>query len=133
MDLLARREHSRAELREKLAAREYAAAEIDAALDRLTGEGLADDDRFVTAYVSSRIRRGYGPIRIRAELVERRVASDLVASALAGIDDWEARARDVRRRRFGEAAPTDYVERAKQSRFLEYRGFTAAQIRASFA
>jgi regulatory protein len=131
MDLLARREHSRAELRDKLAARDYEAEEIDAALDRLTGEGLANDGRFVTAYVASRIRRGYGPIRIRAELVERRVAAELIASALAEIDDWAARARDVRERRFGPAAPADFAERAKQSRFLESRGYSADQIRAA--
>jgi regulatory protein len=131
MDLLARREHSRAELRDKLARRDYDNADIDAALDRLTGEGLADDGRFVSSFVAARIRKGQGPIRIRAELQERGVATALVAAALAEPHDWLALARDVRQRRFGAALPADRAAQARQGRFLEYRGFTAEQVRAA--
>jgi regulatory protein len=35
----------------------------------------------------------------------------------------------VRRKRFGDEPPQDYKERARQSRFLQYRGFTSDQIR----
>lgn len=131
MDLLARREHSLAELREKLAARDFPPEEIEAALAGLSREGLADEGRFVEAFVASRIRKGQGPIRIRAELQDRGIAGDAVAQALAGGHDWRALARDVRQRRFGAAAPRDFSERARQARFLEYRGFTAEQVRAA--
>lgn len=131
MDLLARREHSLGELREKLAARDFPPDEIDSALAALAREGLADDGRFLEAFVGSRIRKGQGPIRIRAELQDRGIAADAASAALSGAHDWRALARDVRQRRFGAAAPRDFRERARQARFLEYRGFTAEQVRAA--
>jgi regulatory protein len=132
MDLLARREHSLAELRRKLADREFGPDEIEQTLAGLVRDGLANEGRFVEAFVASRIRRGQGPIRIRAELVERGVAAEAIAAVLPDAHDWGALAREVRRKRFGAAAPAEFRERARQSRFLEYRGFTAEQIRGCF-
>ncbi len=129
MDLLARREHSLAELRKKLAARAFGPEEIEKALAQLSREGLADETRFIESFVASRIRRGHGPIRIRAELRERGIAGEAAENCLGGAHDWSAIARDVRRRRFGPGAPRDFRERARQARFLEYRGFTAEHIR----
>ena len=133
LDLLARREHSLAELRGKLAAREFAQEEIDATLDRLAREGLASDERFAEAFIAAHVRKGQGPVRLRAELQRRGVGADIIAAHLAAADrDWLALAREVRQRRFGAAGPRDFRERARQSRFLEYRGFTMEQIRAAF-
>lgn len=132
MGLLARREHSLAELREKLAARGFGPAEIEPALAGLAQQGLADDSRFLETFVASRIRRGHGPHRIRAELGERGIAGEAIARSLAEACDWRALAREVRSRRFGAKAPVDFRDRARQSRFLEYRGFTAEQIRGCF-
>jgi regulatory protein len=132
LDLLARRDHSLAELREKLAAREFSPADIEETLARLTGDGLASDARFVEAFVAARVRKGQGPVRIRAELERRGVAADIIARHLeAEACDWGALAGEVRVRRFGAAHPRDFRERARQARFLEYRGFTADQIRAA--
>ncbi len=132
MDLLARREHSLAELRTKLAARAFSPEEIEEALARLVSEGLADNSRFVGAFIASRIRKGQGPIRIRAELLERGIDGDSIARALNDAHDWRTLAREVRVRRFGVRAPLDVRDRARQSRFLEYRGFTAEQVRGCF-
>lgn len=132
MDLLARREHSVAELRKKLAAREFSPEDIEQAVEGLVRDGLADNGRFVDAFIASRIRKGQGPIRIRAELVERGIDGETIARCLPDAHDWRALAREVRHRRFGAKTPADFRERARQSRFLEYRGFTAEQIRACF-
>jgi regulatory protein len=132
MDMLARREHSLAELRDKLAARDFDPDEIDAALAGLAREGLADNVRFTDAFITARIRRGQGPIRIRAELAQRGIDADAIACGLDDAADWRALARDVRAKRFGAAPPKDFRERARQSRFLEYRGFSAEQIRGCF-
>jgi regulatory protein len=132
MDLLARREHSLAELRQKLAAREFTPEDIEDALAGLVREGLADDARFVGAFIAARIRRGQGPIRIRAELAQRGIDAETAGRGLAEAADWRALAREQRAKRFGARAPGDFRERARQARFLEYRGFTAEQIRASF-
>lgn len=129
---MARREHSLAELRDKLAAREFPPAEVAELLDSLAAAGLASDERFAESFVRSRIRKGQGPLRIRAELQRRGIEAMLADAALEEVCEWGALAREVRQRRFGAEAPAGFEERARQMRFLEYRGFTSGQIRASF-
>jgi len=132
MDLLARREHSRLELRRKLGAREFPDDLIEQALDALQDDGLLSDQRFAESFAGSRLRRGQGPQRIVAELRQRGVGDALATDAVAELGaDWFAEARAVRARRFGQAAPADYKERARQARFLQYRGFSAEQAMAA--
>lgn len=132
MDLLARREHARSELRDKLLARDFPADEVAAALDALAAEGLQSDARFVEAFVRSRLGRGQGPLRILAELRQRAVAPELVDGELAAAGiDWTAQAREARERRFGPGRPADWTERARQARFLAQRGFSSEQVRGA--
>lgn len=129
MDLLARREHSVAELRAKLIAREFDADEVDRAVARLAEEGLVSDERFAEAYVSSRVRKGQGPLRIRVELERRGVSSDFITTCLEQGDiDWDELARSVRVKKFGSVLIENYRDWARQARFLQYRGFTGDQI-----
>lgn len=132
MDLLARREHSPRELRAKLAQRGYPADAIDATLAALEREGLLSATRYLEAFIAGHARRGQGPVRIRAELEQQGIDREAIAAALAGCGlDFAALARDVRARRFGPAAPADFAERARQLKFLQYRGFTAAESSAA--
>jgi len=135
MDLLARREHSTGELRTKLRAKGFEDEEaVDLQLGRLHDEGLLSDERFVEAFVHGRRLRGQGPLRIIAELRERAVPAALVESCVDRREvAWAGVARDARRKRFGDEAPVDVAERARQARFLRYRGFTEDQIRAAFS
>ena len=134
LNLLARREHSRSELRFKLQRDEtYQAEEIENALLRLTEAGLQSDSRFAESYVRYRSQRGMGAQRIRLELKERGVTSELIEQSLQEAEiDWFALAAEVRCKRFGERVPDDFKDRAKQQRFLQYRGFTHDQITESF-
>lgn len=128
--LLARREHSRAELVRKLGERGVPRELVDPVLDSLAARRLQSDQRYAEALVTSRAGRGQGPLRIRRELAERGVAGPLIEAALeeAG-QDWSELARATRRRRFGVDPPAEWNERVRQSRFLEYRGFSSEQIR----
>ncbi len=132
LDLLSRREHSAVELQSKLRAKGFEATHIDAALAALVDKGLLDDNRFVESYARSRINRGYGPLRIRAELRDRGAepASDEWFSDDEPVD-WFELASNAREKRFGPAKPQDYKEQARQMRFLQQRGFTSEQIRAA--
>jgi regulatory protein len=131
---LARREHSRLELERKLGARGYSTAIIATTLDRLEDSGLLDAGRFCESFVRARVAKGQGPARIERELAERGIDAELAGLALTqGSEDWVALACRVRRRRFGEALPETYQERARQSRFLQYRGFSMDQIRAALS
>ena len=130
MDLLARREHSETELRTKLTARDFTSDEIDATLAGLARDGLLSNERFTEAFIAARTRRGQGPVRIRVELEARGIGAALIGAGLEDID-WFALAREARHRKFGPGAPADYAERARQARFLQYRGFTGEQIRSA--
>jgi regulatory protein len=130
--LLARREHCTQELRSKLGQRGYDATAIDTVLADLARRGLVSDERFATAFVRQRVERGQGPVRIRAELRALGLDAAYTDAALEDADiDWPERAARVRRRRFGTRVPGSFAERAKQARFLQYRGFTAEQVRAA--
>ena len=133
LDLLARREHSAQELQQKLRARGFDHQTITDVVRGLTAEGLLSDERFVEAFIDSRVNKGYGPLRIRSELQERGIGEALIARHLDEAErDWPARIEAVRRKRFGAGLPEEYKAQAQQMRFLQYRGFGSEQIRAPF-
>lgn len=123
MDLLARREHGRVELTRKLRQRGAADELIDAALDRLTEQGLLSEARYLHSFVASRARGGHGPLRIREELAQRGLPREAIEQALSEAEiDWHEQLRAVWQRKFGQL-PVDARERAQQGRFLAYRGY----------
>ena len=134
MDLLARREHGRVELTRKLRQRGAPDELIDTALDRLTEEGLLSESRYLESFVSYRARSGYGPLRIREELGQRGLQRPDIELALreSGID-WQAQLTDTWRRKFSGHLPIDARERAKQGRFLAYRGYSMEMISRLFS
>jgi len=130
MDLLAARDHSRRELRRKLARRVSDNAVVEHVLADLEQQGLISDRRFAETYVDQRCRKGFGPLRIRAELAERGIDSGVVADCL-DVDEsvWCELLADVARRKFGSEPVADRREIAKRGRFLEQRGFPVGLIR----
>lgn len=130
LQLLGRREHSRRELRTKLARRAESETVLEALLDDLERQELLSDTRFAVSFVRSRVARGQGPLRIRQELGQKGVAAEEVGLALEACDtDWFDLAVSVRHKRFGMAVPEDAREYARQVRFLSYRGFSQEQVR----
>jgi regulatory protein len=123
--LLARREHTRLELRRKLAAHAEDPLELDAVLDDLARRGWLSDERFVEQFVHARHGR-FGPAHIRRALLERGVAEELISTALGHLKAGELEAARVVWARKFKAAPTNAAERARQIRFLEARGFATA-------
>ena len=125
--LLARREYSRAELRERLVATGAAPEETDAVLDAMTAQGYLSDARFANALV----RQKTGAISrraISASLKAKGVSSDVASAALeeSELDDQDAMVA-LWRRKFG-AAPANDREKARQVRFLQSRGFALSAI-----
>ncbi|ACL72374.1 regulatory protein RecX [Thioalkalivibrio sulfidiphilus] len=128
--LLARREHSRSELRRKLAHKGHEPEALDEALDRLAAQRYQSDARFVETFVRHRVQQGYGPVRIAAELRERGIGeSESEAGIAAAGADWQQLAEEALHRRFGDLPPEDAREWAKRARFLQYRGFSADLVR----
>lgn len=129
--LLARREHSRLELRRKLASRGHAEAPTEAALAALAANGLQSDERFAQGYVRSALDRGHGEHRIRVALRERGIEPALAASVVElDAEGWRRRAAAALRKRFGEAPAGTAAAWAKRARFLAGRGFANTTVAA---
>jgi regulatory protein len=124
MDLLARREHSRRELLQKLCKRFDDPDLVAEQLDRLVAENLQSDTRYVDSMLRQRLNRGYGPARIRQEMRQKGVADADIRSAMAELEpDWFHLAEQVWQRKFGAEPAADIREKARRDRFMRYRGF----------
>lgn len=128
--LLARREYARGELEQRLRSRGYGRERVTAVLAELEQDGYLSDARFAEHVVRTRIDRGNGPMKIRAELSRHGVADAEIERALADAEcDFAALAAEARERRFGEAGPRDLSDKARQARFLAQRGFRSEDMR----
>jgi regulatory protein len=137
--LLSRREHSRFELERKLSERNGSVTtSLGAVLDQLEQEGLLADARFVEAYVAERLDKGFGPLRVRAELQTKGISETLIDEYLRLDDEtcfellcradrkWASTNPNIPHKPFDDAAETAAADRheiAKRARFLESRGF----------
>jgi regulatory protein len=124
--LLARREHTRAELARKLATH-GTAEEIDIVLNTLLSAGLQSDARFAENYLRSQAGR-LGTARLRQTLRQKGVANELIDAQVVDLPGELDRARTVWQKKFG-TTPDDPREWAKQARFLQGRGFSVEIIR----
>ena len=127
MRFLAQREHTRVELRRKLAARAQEGEDVEVLLDELTQKGWLSDARFAEQAARAKARR-FGPLKLAHYLKSRGVGEEAMAAGLqrAGADglsslDW------VWRGRFG-APPANEREKMRQVRFLQGRGFAVDDI-----
>lgn len=128
--LLASREHSVAELRSKLGSRFSDASLVEQVLQDLRQRNLLSDERFTEQFLQQRVRKGFGPLRIRSDLVQRGIEGELIDAWLdVGGGEWSEHLQAVARQRFGDRAAEDRKEQAKRARFLQYRGFPENLIR----
>ncbi|MBI3524974.1 MAG: recombination regulator RecX [Betaproteobacteria bacterium] len=130
--LLARREHSRAELVKKLGPL-GSTEEINAVLDQLEQTGLLSDARAAHAYVRGHAAR-FGVAKLKYNLRSKGIGDELIAASLTqeGMTEELQRARELWRRKFGKqpsATASDAKEWARQARFLQSRGFSTEIIR----
>ena len=127
--LLARREHSRAELERKLRAHATSEDDLESLLEDLLRRKLLSDERYAESRVHS-LSRKFGAARIAHELRAKGLDKGLAdqVSKAARATEVE-RAREVWRRKF-RVAPSTREERARQMRFLQSRGFSFDAIRA---
>jgi regulatory protein len=135
LDALARRARSRAELRRWLVEREYAAEEVELVLDRLVAGRLLDDLAFARGFAHARLGagRGYGPARVRLELMRRGVARDLIDRVLtehqeeSGVDSAQAVEVAARKRLRALAGLDPAVARRRLVAWLLRRGFPGGE------
>jgi regulatory protein len=127
LQLLSRREHSRAELERKLAQHEEEPGQLQRALDELAARGFINEERVVESVLHRRAAR-FGASRLKQELAAKGIDAARIASAMADLKGSEVeRCREVWRKKFG-TAPQDAAERGRQARFLAARGFSGESI-----
>ncbi len=109
--------------------RGFPADSVRAVLDRLEQEGLLSEARYCDMLVRSRVQQGYGPIRIRFELRQHRIPTEMIEAALEEAEpDWGMLASAVGERRFGPGPDPDIKTRAKRLKYLRNRGFETSDI-----
>ncbi len=151
MNILAGREHSIDELRQKLRRKlekhkvykddfndfsdkkEQQESLIERILEQLLDDKLLDDSRFTESFIRSRVKKGSGPVKIHHELMNRGISSELSGNSLEqSYEFWQEHIEAARSKRFGPQCPADYKEQSRQSRFLYQRGFSGELIRRLF-
>lgn len=125
--MLTRREHSQAELRQKLSDLGGDSAIIEDILTELSSQNWQNDRRFTEVFIRYSARKGQGALNIRQELKQRGITDKEMVEELLAEHDWFELAQQTRYKKFGEELPTERKEQARQLRFLQYRGFSSEQ------
>lgn len=142
MRRLAQREYGEDELRLKLRAYSDNSADIEVVIEQMKQAGQLSDERFIEAYIQSRVRRGFGPIRITTELRQKGIPEIRLTTSLAIWESsWLALAKRVLEKKYSHgraqhAKIEDLDEKnlmLTKKRFLLYRGFDHETIHQIFS
>lgn len=120
--LLGRREYGKTEITDKLL--QYAASEdeVNQLVDTLIEYNYQNDERYAQQLFRSHVLKGQGPQRIKQKIQQKSVDLELINEQLENTN-WLAEAYELKVRKFGKEVSKDQKERAKQVRFLQYRGY----------
>ena len=121
--LLAKRDYASGEIKRCL--KRYSSDEdsINSVMDRLISHHYLDDSRLIEKEIKKQLAKRHGPTRIKQELRQKGLELLAIEQALEDLDvDWFELAEELRIKKFGDELPTDPKEKAKQIRYLQYRG-----------
>jgi len=123
---LSRREYGIEELRQRLLQRGADSGTAEKVVSDLADENLVSDQRFTEMYVRMRIRRLFGPLKIRGELRSRGISDYLIAQEMPQEQEawFDTAMQWASKQHRGEL---DYAGRAKIYRSLMNRGFSHEQ------
>jgi regulatory protein len=127
MALCARREHCSEDIRMKLDSWGLNNCDAESVINTLIKEKFINDKRYAEAFVKDRYRHNkWGRVKIAAQLRAKRIAPELIASALSSIDedDYRQTIREtlVSHRKFIKAK-NQYDLNGKLLRFGLSKGF----------
>jgi regulatory protein len=134
LKLLAARELSEAQIRQRLLRREYGVDEIDAAVARLKAERALDDARVAGAIARRETAfRKRGKLRVQLALsragIERGVARRAIDETFGQMDSSALIEAALAKRLRGRQTLKDHAEFARLYRYLAGQGFDADEIR----
>lgn len=120
--VLTRKEYAKAELIEKLCLYAEDRDEVLELVEELSRENYQSDQRVAETMLSSQKRKGKGPNQIKMKLKNKKVDTALIAEELKETD-WVQQAYALKVKKYGAEVTKDPKLKAKQIRFLMYRGF----------
>lgn len=132
--LLTARDYTEARLREKLRAREYEDAHIEAVVGRLISEGWVNDRRFAERFAESALASArYFGQRLRQEMRRRGIPQEIVSEVLGRVLEDHDEAEEIRlilERRFSafSFSTANDKEKRRVTGFLQRRGFGFSAI-----
>ena len=128
----ARAEQCTGELRQKLRAWHLAPADADRIIESLTKRRFVDDRRYAAAFTADKYRfLRWGRRKIELALRQKRIDADIIADALATIDEdeYEANLRYILVQKLPTATgATHYETRMRVFRFAVSRGFEPSLV-----
>jgi regulatory protein len=90
LNLLAARPYSTQSLRRKLVQKEYSSEEVSSTIDRLTDNGLLNDERYAEQYARSKIlTTGASKRRLQQDLYRKGIKGDTATTAIATVIEAE--------------------------------------------
>jgi len=132
LEIISRREHSEKEIKNKLLSKFDAPELVEEVVSKLINNNLINDIRFAQMHVAIRKRKGFGPKKIKFELITRGI-DDLIASfAIKEEGSWKEAAQKAFNKKFKNGASEEFKERNKQKTFLQNRGFSFEEIDSVF-
>jgi regulatory protein len=136
LKLLARRELSVHQVRERLLERGHPREEVEAAIERLLETGALDDRRVARAHARMAAGvKGRGRLRVVRELLAMGISNDVAAAAVADVygelDERALIARALQKKLRGRPKVTDPAEHARLYQYLLRQGFTPAGVVAA--
>ncbi len=120
--VLTRKEYAKAELIEKLCLYAENRDEVLELVDELSRENYQSDQRVAETLLSSQKRKGKGPNQIKMKLKSKKIDTALIIDELKETD-WVQQAYELKLKKYGSEVTKDPKIKAKQIRFLMYRGF----------
>ncbi|MGQ9618609.1 MAG: regulatory protein RecX [Candidatus Aminicenantia bacterium] len=73
------------EIIQRLKREEFSKEEVNSTIEKLKTLGLVDDSKVAREYINAKVRKGWGPERIRFELTKRGVPEEIIESSLKEI------------------------------------------------
>ncbi|ENW05362.1 regulatory protein RecX [Acinetobacter beijerinckii] len=130
--LLTRRDYSQVELITKLNQYAINPEEVTKLVEELAEQNYQSDQRVAELTLASQIRKGKGLQRIKQTLKAKHLDAELITQELEEVD-WLQQAYQLKIKKFGEEVTKDQKIKAKQIRFLQYRGFDMDVIMKAIA
>ncbi|EXB27882.1 regulatory protein RecX [Acinetobacter courvalinii] len=130
--LLTRRDYSQAELIAKLNLYAINPEEVEKLVEELAQNNYQSDQRVAELTLASQLRKGKGLQRIKQALKAKQLDAELITEELQEVD-WLDQAYQLKLKKFGEEVATDAKIKARQIRFLQYRGFDMGVIMKAIA